>query len=192
LIQRFTLVSFTDIDYEDLDAMNKADGSAEEWLASFTKQLRVNLPKGDFILTHAPLAPWFSPDKYASGAYNKVHADVGDSIDWYNIQFYNQGTTEYTTCEGLITASSSQWPKTAVLELVANGIPADKVVIGKPATTADATNGFVEPATLATCVEQGAAAGWNGGVMVWQVSLNFLFRSASLQLTISAVPQRWL
>jgi chitinase len=164
------LTSEVDIDYEDLAAMDRQDGSAEAWLTAFTNQLRVNLPQGEYILTHAPLAPWFSPGKYASGAYTKVHADVGASIDWYNIQFYNQGTTEYTTCEGLMTASSSVWPGTAVSELIAAGIPADKVVIGKPATAADANNGLIDAATLATCVAQGAAAGWNGGVMAWQVS----------------------
>jgi len=148
--------------------MDKGDGSAEEWLITFTRQLRGNLPQGEFIVTHAPLAPWFTPEKYGGGAYNKVHAEVGDSIDWYNIQFYNQ--MEYTDCAGLIHTSSSVFPKTSVLEIVAGGVPAEKVVLGKPATGADANNGFIEPATLATCVAEAVAEKWNGGVMVWQVS----------------------
>ncbi len=33
--------------------MDRGDGSAEAWIASFTKQLRSQLPKGQFILSHA-------------------------------------------------------------------------------------------------------------------------------------------
>lgn len=38
----------------------------------------------------AAVAPWFSPI-YTAGSYTKVDQTVGDLIDWYNIQFYNQG-----------------------------------------------------------------------------------------------------
>lgn len=47
------------------------------------------------------LAPWFEPNgRWGGGGYVKVDSVVGSSIDWYNIQFYNQGTTEYTDCKG--------------------------------------------------------------------------------------------
>ena len=85
------------------------------------------------------------------------------------------GATEYTTCEGLLTQSSSTWPKTSVFEIVASGVSANKLVIGKPATAADASNGFMDPATLGSCVKQAKAKGWNAGVMVWQVRLFPLF-----------------
>ncbi|KAG5649610.1 hypothetical protein H0H81_002855 [Sphagnurus paluster] len=78
-----------DVDYEDIGAINAGDGKAEAWLASFTTQLRTHLPQGSYLLTHAPVAPWFSP-AYKPGAYRKVHKTVGDLIDWYNIQFYNR------------------------------------------------------------------------------------------------------
>lgn len=42
-----------DVDYEDLAAFNKGDGSAEKWLSDFTTALRAALPAGDFIITHA-------------------------------------------------------------------------------------------------------------------------------------------
>ena len=42
-----------DVDYEDFDAMGKEDGKAEEWLSRFTKALREQLPRGEYILTHA-------------------------------------------------------------------------------------------------------------------------------------------
>ncbi|KZP12797.1 glycoside hydrolase family 18 protein [Athelia psychrophila] len=156
-----------DVDYEDFNAMDAQNGSAENWLISFTNALRAELPVGQYILTHAPVAPWFSPTHYASGAYLKVNQEVGSQIDWYNIQFYNQGTTEYTTCASLLTTSSSTWPNTALFQIAASGVPENKLVIGKPGNSADADNGYIAPATLATCVAQAKAKGWSGGVMSW-------------------------
>ncbi|TFK53391.1 glycoside hydrolase [Heliocybe sulcata] len=157
-----------DVDYEDFNAFDAGDGSAENWLISFTTELRNQLPSGQYILTHAPVAPWFSPSMWGGGGYLKVHQSVGNLIDWYNIQFYNQGTSEYTTCSGLLTTSSSTWPQSALFQIAASGVTLDKLVIGKPATTGDATNGYIAPATLATCVEQAQNQGWDAGVMVWE------------------------
>ncbi|PIL32409.1 hypothetical protein GSI_05655 [Ganoderma sinense ZZ0214-1] len=156
-----------DVDYEDLAAMNRGDGAAEKWVTSFTQTLRGTLPKRQFILTHAPLAPWLAPNnQFKAGAYVTIHKNVGSLIDWYNVQFYNQGL--YTTCDGLINTSGGAFPGTALLEIPKNGIPLDMLVIGKPATAADASNGFMDPATLGTCVKEAKSKGWNGGVMVWQ------------------------
>jgi chitinase len=123
-----------DVDYEDMAAMNKQDGSAEKWLVDFTKALRAKLPSPKYIITHAPVAPWFSPDKYKTGAYLTVDKQVGSMIDWYNLQFYNQGTSEYTDCAGLFDKSSSAWPKSSVFEIAASGVNLNKLVVGKPAT----------------------------------------------------------
>jgi chitinase len=157
-----------DVDYEDFNAINAGDGKAEAWLATFTTQLRTHLPSGTYILTHAPVAPWFSPGIFGGGAYLTVNKTVGSLIDWYNVQFYNQGTSEYTTCSGLLTTSSSTWPQSALFQIAANGVPLSKLVIGKPATASDASNGYMSTSTLATCVEQAKNQGWNAGVMVWE------------------------
>ncbi|KAF8159455.1 glycoside hydrolase [Crassisporium funariophilum] len=166
-VKQFSLDG-VDVDYEDFDAINAGDGKAEAWIASFTTQLRKNLPQGSFILTHAPVAPWFSPGKFGGGAYLKVHQTVGSLIDWYNVQFYNQGSNEYTTCSGLLTTSSGTWPQSALFQIANSGVPLSKLVIGKPATAVDASNGFMSTASLATCVAQAKAKGWNAGVMVWE------------------------
>ncbi|KAG0709372.1 glycoside hydrolase family 18 protein [Suillus ampliporus] len=152
-----------DIDYEDFNAMNAMNGSAETWLTTFTTALRAQLPLGQYILTHAPVAPWFST-QYTSGAYLTVNKNVGSLIDW----FYNQGTTEYTTCSGLLTASSTTWPNTALFQIAAAGVSLDKLVIGKPATTADANNGYMNTTLLAQCVDEAYQQGWDAGVMVWE------------------------
>ncbi|THH07633.1 hypothetical protein EW145_g3238 [Phellinidium pouzarii] len=157
-----------DIDYEDFNAIDAGDGKAEAWLTTFTQQLRVKLPQGTYLLTHAPVAPWFSPGKFGGGAYLTVDKNVGSLIDWYNVQFYNQGTSEYTTCSGLLTASSSTWPESALFQIAASGVSLDKLVIGKPATASDASNGFISPSTLATCLSQAKSQGWDAGAMVWE------------------------
>ncbi|VDC02895.1 unnamed protein product, partial [Peniophora sp. CBMAI 1063] len=155
-----------DVDYEDFTAFN--GGTGVNWLISFTKQLRSQLPAGQYIITHAPVAPWFKAG-YAGGGYLAVHQSVGSMIDWYNIQFYNQGQSEYTDCTGLLTASGGQYPGSSIFEISANGVPLSKLVIGKPATAADApSGGYMAPSTLATCVATAAGKGWNGGVMVWE------------------------
>ena len=81
-----------------------------------------------------------------------------------------EGTNEYTTCNGLLTQSSSTWPESAVFQIAANGVSLNKLVIGKPANSGDASNGYIPPATLATCLQQAKVKGWSAGAMVWEVS----------------------
>ncbi|KAK0501322.1 glycoside hydrolase superfamily [Armillaria luteobubalina] len=127
-----------DVDYEDFAAFDAGDGKAEQWLADFTTQLRVTLPNDSYILTHAPVASWFSATHYGGGGYLKVHEMVSDMIDWYNVQIAD------------------------------NGVDLSKLVIGKPATASDASNGYMDPDTLATCLGIAKDQGWDGGAMVWQ------------------------
>lgn len=153
---------------QDFKAINAQDGKAEAWLITFTKTLRDALPAGQYTLTHAPVAPWFSPI-YSSGAYSKVHASVGSLIDWYNVQFYNQD--EYTTCDGLLTKSSAAFPKSSVFEISQSaGVPLEKLVIGKPAIASDADNGYIALDTLAKCIASAKDKGWSAGAMTWEVS----------------------
>lgn len=72
-----------------------------------------------------------------------------------------EGTNEYTTCQGLLTASSPAWPRSALLQIAASGIPLNKLVIGKPAIPGDAGSGFIDQSTLATCVSQAKQKGWS-------------------------------
>ncbi|KAK0488963.1 glycoside hydrolase [Armillaria novae-zelandiae] len=155
-----------DVDYEDLKAVDAGDGKAEDWIISFTKQLRRQLPQGQYILTHARQVFFFLREKFC--AYRTVHTAVGASIDWYNVQ-HAEGTTEYTTCTGLLTASSSNWPQTALFQIASNaGVPLSKLVIGKPGTKGDASNGLMSASTLASCLKTAHSQGWNAGVSVWQ------------------------
>ncbi|KAF8518094.1 glycoside hydrolase family 18 protein [Gautieria morchelliformis] len=151
-----------DVDYEDFNAVSA--GTAVNWLVTFTTVLRQNLPQGQYIITHAPIAPWFSST--TGSPYLTVNSRVGNLIDWYNVQFYSQGS-EYTTCTGLVTNSGGPYTKSSIFEIHSAGVTLNKIVMGKPATAGDAT-GFVNPSTLATCVQQAKNAGWSAGVMVWE------------------------
>ncbi|KAJ7623188.1 glycoside hydrolase family 18 protein [Roridomyces roridus] len=157
-----------DVDYEDFNSLDGGSGKAEAWIISFTTQLRTLLPQGQYIITHAPVAPWFSPNIWGGGGYLKVHSVVGNLIDWYNIQFYNQGSKEYVTCSGLLAQSSSTFPQSALFQIAANGVPLSKLVVGKPATSTAASDGFIAPAALAGCLKTAVNGGWTGGVSVWE------------------------
>ncbi|WVR08219.1 hypothetical protein IAU60_005266 [Kwoniella sp. DSM 27419] len=156
-----------DIDYEDMSAMNNAQAVA--WIVEFQSELRRLLPS-PYIISHAPVAPWFTSARdYSDDAYVAIHKQVGDGIDFYNVQFYNQGDGVYTTCETLLFDSGNDWPSTSVFELNSYaGVPLDKIVIGKPLDEGAAANGFMDASVLTDCVTQAQQKGWNGGVMFWE------------------------
>jgi chitinase len=162
-----------DIDWEDNNAMD--GGTGEAWLITFQTALRAALPSGQYLISHAPQAPYFyiNTAQYPNGAYQTVHKQVGSSIDWYNTQFYNQGSSSYDTCATLLTASGGAFPGTSLFEIIATGIDSHKLLIGKPATPAGATNtGYMAPSALAACLSQASAKGWSAGVMLWQYTLD--------------------
>lgn len=80
-----------DIDYEDMPAMNS--NRAEKWLITFQKELRRLLPEGQYLISHAPVAPWFTsaPD-YVGGAYVEVYKQTGSGIDFVSPSFRLSGT----------------------------------------------------------------------------------------------------
>ncbi|KAL1701928.1 hypothetical protein EV121DRAFT_282305 [Schizophyllum commune] len=112
--------------------------------------LRSDLSAGDYIVPHAR----------GGGGYLAVNEKVGDLIGWNNIQLYNQGSTEYTSCYSLPNTSSSTWPESALFEIITNNVDADKLVIGKPATSGDAKYEYIALETLAECLQSAKAAGW--------------------------------
>jgi chitinase len=85
------------------------------------------------------------------------------------VQFYNQGTNAYTTCDSLLFSSATTYfPGTSVFEMSSNGVELDKIVIGKPINAGAAANGYMDTSTLSSCVKQAQAQGWNAGVMYWE------------------------
>lgn len=118
-----------DVDYEDFQAVSA--GTALAWLKTFTQTLRAALPV-NMVLTHAPVAPWLGLKQI----YFEFEQQVGQMVDWYHIQFYSQGNL-YTDCNGLLTESGGAFPGTSLFELIAAGLPQEKLLIGKPAALID-------------------------------------------------------
>jgi len=114
-------------------------GTGEQWLIDFTNAYREVSP--DTILAHAPQAPYFSPTYYKNGGYGTVDSAVGQHIDFYFMQYYNQGSTKYDSYSELFTKTTQgAFPGTSVKEIASRGVPLQKLVVGKPITTGDATN----------------------------------------------------
>ena len=91
----------------------------------------------------------------------------------YNVQYYNQADPQthdplYVTCDTLINKATG-FPGTALFELPNNGFDVNKIVIGKPGSSADAGIGFMDPSTLGSCVDTAAGKGWHGGIMGFQM-----------------------
>lgn len=66
------------------------------------------------IITHAPQGPYFKDEHYKNGAYMTVHEKVGHTIDFYTVQFYNQGDTQYNTYEELFIKATGTFSGTSV------------------------------------------------------------------------------
>eukprot|EP01084_Bolivina_argentea_P259583 438048_1 len=166
-----------DIDWEDTKAFDSGDGSGEYWLSNLTITMRNNLPSTDgYIITHAPQAPYFmGTNHYKAGGYLYVQREVGHMIDWYNIQFYNQGSTTYNSYSNMFQSSVGWSSNSAVYQMInANNpeqisIPANKIVVGKH-SLGDGSD-FVDGNTLKNIFNQALATNspvWNTGFMCWQ------------------------
>lgn len=154
-------------------------------MAAFQATLRYEL--GDsYLISHAPLGPWFDDQSYSDGAYYTVNKEVGSTIDWYNVQYYNQHDA-YNDCGSLIhNSSSTQWPATSILELNSTrGVDLSKLVLGKPIEASEVVSGgFMNMSDLATCVAEGKKAGWSGSLMFWEWETD-LVSGATLRLSKS-------
>jgi chitinase len=78
-----------DIDFEDSGAFTGEAGyDGITFLSELTSGLSQALPSGS-IITHAPQTPYWDENSEYKAAYTQVHSQVGNSIAWYNNQFYN-------------------------------------------------------------------------------------------------------
>mgnify|MGYP001323148856 CR=1 FL=1 len=116
-----------------------------------------------------------------------MNQQVGNLIDFYNVQFYNQGDTQYNTYTELFVKATGTFSGTSVSEIINRGIPSNKIVVGKPATQGDASNtGLVSASDLGNwCTQAFTQFGWYAGVFFWQFRSDMngaLIKSASSNL----------
>ena len=145
------------------------EGLGEGWLIQFTRAVRSLVP--NHIITHCPQAPYFKNEWYQNGAYVTIDKEVGDLIDFYIVQFYNQLDSEYNTYQQLfINASGDPFNGTAVIQIANRGIPLNKIVVAKPITKNDLYNtGFVNQTDLGNWTLLAYQRyKWYGGVAHWQ------------------------
>jgi len=142
-----------------------ADGSAVDWLVACTKASRTILGTNRLI-SHAPQAPYFGSWAGPNFGYTSVYKQA-PTIDFFNIQYYNQGSTSYLSYEDIFIKNKQFW-NTAVLEINRNGVPLHKLVVGKPAGQGYASNGWVSGSNLHKFGNQACNDfGWNAGFMGW-------------------------
>ena len=166
--------------YGPMSSRKSGGGPGVAWLCTVSSTLRARLPRSKgYTISHAPQAPYFDLGYGKDG----VHGLCGDDIDYYAVQFYNQGdntagVAAYTTADTLIKKEQIVPEHPSVVSpldgsltdiITANGIPASKVLIGKMVTAADGNNGYVPVAELAGFIAQAKTAFPGlGGVMGWQ------------------------
>lgn len=146
-----------------------------DWLSDCTTACK-NVLGDKGIISFAPQSPYFSPigssiPTWAGplGGFVGVNAKVGDKIDFYNIQFYNQGSDMYVDYQNLFINSGTSLPFTSVLQISDAGIPLNKIVVGKPMLASDASTGYVNLSSLGLWFNQAKQElNWNAGLMFWQ------------------------
>ncbi|WP_114394929.1 glycosyl hydrolase family 18 protein [Oleisolibacter albus] len=153
-----------DIDFEDSGAFQAgATFDGTQFLIGLTRKLYGALPSGKKIISHAPQPPYFySGWDYA---YKTIMQECGDAIAWLNVQYYNNPDFQDPS---YITGPSQG----AVQGIMAIGVPAEKVVVGKPVGPNDAGSGYLPPDDIVHRIIQPLQQeiGSFGGMMGWQAS----------------------
>ncbi|AUG51542.1 chitinase [Thalassospira marina] len=166
-----------DIDWEDTGALTKSGGyDAVAFLSGLTRKLRAGLPAPQYIITHAPQPPYFDAS-FHGGTYMQVMKQVGTLIDYLNIQYYNNGdfvgTTGSEQAEKVAGTTGSPAFATSIVGLVAQGLPVEKLLVGKPTTPHNAGTGFLPVDEFCSDVVAPLVAKYGanfGGVMGWQLA----------------------
>lgn len=156
-----------DIDYEDFDAMRTGkpyDGV--EFLSTLTALVHEMLPAESKIVTHSPEVPLVSEGDPIN--YGRVLQNVGDQIEWLNVQYYN--APEFIEPVSKIVQSYQRLVEgTDGFE----PISPQRLVLGKPFGQPTQRGGFMPVDDLVNELVQplqGVYGNQFGGVMGWQFS----------------------
>ncbi len=162
------------LDFEHIE-MNKK-GIA--WLSEVTMAVKSLSIVREYPLeiSHAPQATYFK----AEMGYSEVEKRTQGIIEYYNIQYYNQGTWKYQEYEDYDSIFSKKYNDngllldnhTSIPSIIEQGIPGNKLMVGKPITINDVYNtGYVSTNEFETMLEQANndSSFTYGGVMGWKI-----------------------
>ena len=131
------------------------------WVVDCTNSAR-NVLGSSKIITHAPQPPYFGPNNGFSNAYVRIYQRA-PSIDFLLVQYYNNGPT--TTYNDIFVSANGG----AVSEIMSQGVPGSKIVVGKPVNSGDAGSGWISASTINSIFTQARNnLNWNSGIMGWQ------------------------
>lgn len=172
-----TLANFAiqhQFDGVDLDIENIAmDSQTIQWLVDATITVHQISKEKNYPLqiSHAPQAPYFM----FNGGYSEIEKRTNGIIDYYNIQYYNQGNWEYQSYEDYDSLFEEQYNTiqnpTSIQNILKQGVPAQKLILGKPITPKDVNNsGYIPAEKLKSILSEAIDNKIKfGGVMGWKI-----------------------
>ena len=148
-------------------------GEFQKFMTDGLVQARSQLPLGQYIISHAPQAPYFGNLASTNGTddhgYTQWMLDNQDNpgVDFVNIQYYNQYA--YYDYNAIFIKETDNWwfQETAVKQLYQAGVKPEKIVVGKPLTEDDG-EGYIDPTSLGAWGCQAKKdINFLGGYMTW-------------------------
>lgn len=154
-----------DINWQDEQSLG-FEGA--DWLVNFHTNLRKLLP--NHTITHSPSASFFRSEAYNNKSYTQVNEKIHSTVNFYNVQYFNLGTSKYNTYHELFLKGVADQGKTAVKELVDRGVELKKIVVAKPVSPSDSTgSGWMDLAILGDSLSQAYNdLKWFAGLTLWQ------------------------
>lgn len=171
-----------DLDLENIQQGFTFGSLNEDQLIQWLTDASVQLKNAGLYVSHAPQNPYFgqpgldrAQQKTAFsgplGGYSGVANRAGNAIDFFNVQFYNQGSNCGMTCETLFKTDPCFGA--SINEIASYGVSKTKIVLGKPMTSNDGNN-YLSPTELGGVLQCGNAGATAtnpalGGVMFWEL-----------------------
>ncbi len=175
------------LDGVDLDLENFSPGliapgstSSQEtinWLVAVTNNIRSTLGN-NALISFAPQQPYFSALNAINswtgplGGFTSVYL-AAPSINFFNVQAYNQGDTNYVNYNNIFVDSGTSFPASAFTQ-ISPWIPLNKLVLGKPMRiNIDASTGYNTPEEINSILLQAKNhLGYVGNLFTWQWCYN--------------------
>ena len=177
-----------DLDFENFIAPNfTANGltTAQAVQYCIDASNAVKTANAQLICSHAPQSPYMGPGADVAfsvpGYSNKPGGVLAGttSIDWLNIQFYNQGPNSSQTYQLQFLNSGATHPNQSIAQINSNGgVPFNQIVLGKNLVPADGSaDTYTSPQELGLWTQLAATRagsgstqgiGWHTGISYFQ------------------------